>query len=195
MDIQFNNLRQEKDAIGVVFCDNKCRLIGYGKKLDQLSKKYISNIIKSDISFQERNSKNFDYSIIHQPANLKLSKLYVFKLKNIKDYQIRDFQILGGHLNSLIKFYKETTVIVYPDGISSSKVGSLSAISEMILGMSLASYSFTKYFSKKDDKKNKNKTKKKKVKIYSSQHTRLAKNYESISAIHQGVTLTRNLVT
>ena len=65
----------------------------------------------------------------------------------------------------------------------------------MILGMSLASYSFTKYFSKKDDKKNKNKTKKKKVKIYSSQHTRLAKNYESISAIHQGVTLTRNLVT
>ena len=44
MDIQFNNLRQEKDAIGVVFCDNKCRLIGYGKKLDQLSKKYISNL-------------------------------------------------------------------------------------------------------------------------------------------------------
>ena len=177
MDIQFNNLRQEKDAIGVIFCDNKCRLIGYGKKLDQLSKKYISNIIKSDISFQERNSKNFDYSIIHQPANLKLSKLYVFKLKNFKDYQIRDFQVLGGHLNSLIKFYKETNVIVYPDGISSSKVGSLNAISEMILGMSLASYSFTKYFSKKDDKKNKNntKTKKKKVKIYSSQHTRLAK--------------------
>ena len=195
MDIQFNNLRQEKDAIGVIFCDNKCRLIGYGKKLDQLSKKYISNIIKSDISFQERNSKNFDYSIIHQPANLKLSKLYVFKLKNFKDYQIRDFQVLGGHLNSLIKFYKETNVIVYPDGISSSKVGSLNAISEMILGMSLASYSFTKYFSKKDDKKNKNKTKKKKVKIYSSQHTRLVKNYESISAIHQGVTLTRNLVT
>ena len=146
MDIQFNNLRQEKDAIGVVFCDNKCRLIGYGKKLDQLSKKYLSNIIKSDISFQERNSKNFDYSIIHQPANLKLSKLYVFKLKNFKDYQIRDFQVLGGHLNSLIKFYKETNAIIYPDGISSSKVGSLNAISEMILGMSLASYSFTKYF-------------------------------------------------
>ena len=152
MDIQFNNLRQEKDAVGVVFCDNKCRLIGYGKKLDQLSKRYISNIIKSDISFQERNSKNFDYSIIHQPANLKLSKLYVFKLKNFKDYQIRDFQILGGHLNSLIKFYKETNVIIYPDGISSSKVGSLNAISEMILGMSLASYSFTKYFSKKTGK-------------------------------------------
>ena len=75
MDIQFNNLRQEKDAIGLIFCDNKCRLIGYGKKLDQQSKKFVSNIIKSDISFQERNSKNFDYSIIHQPANLKLSKL------------------------------------------------------------------------------------------------------------------------
>ena len=72
MDIQFNNLRQEKDAIGVVFCDNKCRRIGYGKKLDQLSKEYISNIIKSAISFQERNSKNVDYSIIHQPATLKL---------------------------------------------------------------------------------------------------------------------------
>ena len=82
-----------------------------------------------------------------------------------QDYQIRDFQILGGHLNSLIRFFKETAVIVYPDGIASSKVGSLNAISEMILGMSLASYSFTKYFSKKDDKKNKNKTKKKKVKI------------------------------
>ena len=33
MDIQFNNLRQEKDATGLIFCDNKCRLIGYGKKL------------------------------------------------------------------------------------------------------------------------------------------------------------------
>ena len=63
MDIQFNNLRQEKDAIGLIFCDNKCRLIGYGKKLDQQSKKFVSGIIKSDISFQERNSKNFDYSM------------------------------------------------------------------------------------------------------------------------------------
>ena len=153
MDIQFNNLRQEKDAIGVIFCDNKCRLIGYGKKLDQLSKRHLSNIIKSDVSFQERNSKNFDYLIIHQPSNLKLSKVYVFKLKNTKDYQIRDFQIVGGHLNSLIKFYRETNVIIYPDGISSSKVGSLNSISEIILGMSLASYSFTKYFSKKMTKK------------------------------------------
>ncbi len=194
MDIQFNNLRQEKDAVGIIFCDYKCRLIGHGKKLDQISKRYLSNIIKSDISFQERKSKNFDYSIIHQPASLKLSKIYVFKLKNHKDYQIRDFQILGGYLNSLIKFYKESNVIVYPDGISSSKVSSLNSISEMILGMSLASYSFTKYFTKKDNNK-KIKNKKKKIKIYSSQYTRLAKNYENINAIHQGVTLTRNLVT
>ena len=195
MDIQFNNLRQEKDAVGVIFCDNKCRLIGYGKKLDQLSKKHISNIIKSDDSFQIRNSKNFDYLTIHQPLNLKLSKIYVFKLKNFKDYKIRDFQILGGHLNSLIKFYKEVNVIIYPDGISSSKVSSLNSISEMILGMSLASYSFTKYFSKKNDKEKGNKIKKKKIKFYSIQHTRLTKNYENINAIHEGVTLTRNLVT
>ena len=194
MDIQFNNLRQEKDAVGVIFCDNKCRLLGYGKKLDQQSKKYLSNIIKSDISFQERNSKNFDYSIIHQPANLKLSKVYVFKLKNFKDYQIRDFQILGGHLNSLIKFYKETNVIIYPDGISSSNVGSLNSINEMILGISLASYSFTKYFTKKNYK-DKAKKKSKKIKIYSSQYTRMKKNYEKVDAVHQGVTLTRNLVT
>ena len=122
MDIQFNNLRQEKDAVGVIFCDNKCRLIGYGKKLDQLSKKYISNIIKADTSFQVRNSKNFDYSIIHQPLNLKLQKVYVFKLKNFKEYQIRDFQILGGHLNSLIRFYKETAVIVYPMALLHQKL-------------------------------------------------------------------------
>ena len=42
MDIQFNNLRQEKDAIGVVFCDNKCRLIGYGK-IRSTIKKYIKH--------------------------------------------------------------------------------------------------------------------------------------------------------
>ena len=194
MDIQFNNLRQEKDAVGVIFCDSKCRLIGYGKKLDQISKRYISNIIKSDISFQERNSKNFDYLVIHQPLNLKLSKVYVFKLKIFKNYKIRDFQILGGHLYSLIKFYKESNVIIYPDGLLSSNVGSLSSISEMVLGISLASYSFTKYFSKKNDKK-KPKNIKKKLKIYSSQHTRLLKNYENIKAIHEGVNLTRNLVT
>ena len=48
MDIQFNNLKQEKGAIGITFCDYKCRLIGYGKKLDQLSKKNLSNTINSD---------------------------------------------------------------------------------------------------------------------------------------------------
>ena len=41
-----------------------------------------------------RNSKNFDYVTIHQPENLKLSKLYIFKLKKFKEYQNRDFQIL-----------------------------------------------------------------------------------------------------
>ena len=36
MDIQFNNIKQEKGAIGIIFCDHNCKLIGYGKKLDQL---------------------------------------------------------------------------------------------------------------------------------------------------------------
>ena len=53
MDIQFNNLRQEKDAIALIFCDNKCRLIGYGKKLDQLSKKYISILLNQIYHFRK----------------------------------------------------------------------------------------------------------------------------------------------
>ena len=81
MDIQFNILRQEKDHIGVIFCDQNCKLLGFGKKLDQLSKKYISTIISADESFKLRSSQNFDYVTIHQPQNLKLSKIYVFKLK------------------------------------------------------------------------------------------------------------------
>ena len=64
MDIQFNNLKQEKGAIGIIFCDHNCSLIGYGKKLDQLSKKHLSNTISSDESFKSRKSKNFDYLII-----------------------------------------------------------------------------------------------------------------------------------
>ena len=44
MDIQFNNLRQEKDTTGIIFCDSNCKLVGYGKKLDQISKKYILNL-------------------------------------------------------------------------------------------------------------------------------------------------------
>ena len=80
MDIQFNSLRQEKDHIGVIFCDQNCRLIGFGKKLDQISKKYISNILSADESFKLRNSKNFDYVTIHQPESLKFSKLHIFKL-------------------------------------------------------------------------------------------------------------------
>ena len=73
MDIQFNSLKQEKDHIGVIFCDQNCRLIGFGKKLDQLSKKRISKILSEDESFKIRNSKNFDYIIIHQPENIKFS--------------------------------------------------------------------------------------------------------------------------
>ncbi len=192
MDIQFNNLKQAKDAVGIIFCDHNCRLIGYGKKLDQLSKKYLSNTIKSDESFKSRKSKNFDYLIIHNPQNLSLSKLYVFKLKNINNAFNREFQILGGSLLSLIKFYKEHNIIIYPDGINTTKLSFANSTSEILLGFLLASYKFTKYFSKNDKQKNSKKTK---IKIYSAQYSRLQKNYETVKAIHEGVTMTRNLVT
>tara|TARA_Y100000748_G_C15475734_1_gene480694 strand:- start:288 stop:1796 length:1509 start_codon:yes stop_codon:yes gene_type:complete len=191
MDIQFNNLRQEKDHVGAIFCDQNCRLIGFGKKLDQLSKKYISNIIKGDESFQNRNSKHYDYTVIHQPENLKLCKLYVFKLKKYKDYKVRDFQILGGHLQSLIQFYKEDKIIIYPDGINSSNVSFMNSVAELALGIKLSSYEFNKYHTKKNYK-NKNK---KKIKIYSAQYNRILKNSEKIDAISEGVKLTRDLVT
>jgi len=191
MDIQFNNLRQEKDYTGVIFCDHNYRLIGFAKKLDQLSKKHISSIIKGDESFQNRNSKYYDYTVIHQPVNLKLRKLYVFKLKKYKDYTVRDFQILGGHLQSIIKFYKEDKVIIYPDGITSSKVSFMNSVSELVLGIKLASYEFTKYHTKKDSK-NKNK---KRIKIHTAQYTRILKNSDRIDAISEGVKLTRDLVT
>ena len=191
MDIQFNNLRQEKDHVGAIFCDQNCRLIGFGKKLDQLSKKYISNIIKGDESFQNRNSKHYDYTVIHQPENLKLCKLYVFKLKKYKDYKVRDFQILGGHLQSLIQFYKEDKIIIYPDGINSSNVSFMNSVAELALGIKLSSYEFNKYHTKKNYK-NKNK---KKIKIYSAQYNRILKNSEKLDAISEGVKLTRDLVT
>ncbi len=197
MDVQFNSLKQEKDHIGVIFCDQNCKLIGFGKKLDQLSKKYISRILNTDESFKIRNSKNFDYLIVHQPENLKLSKLYIFKLKKFKEYQIRDFQILGGHIFSLLSFYKENKVILYPDGIISSKISFINSITELLTGFSLASYRFDKY-KKKDterNKKNKNSLKATKFKVSSSSNTRLEKNYINVKAISEGVSLTRNLVT
>ena len=191
MEIQFSNLKQEKGAIAIIFCDQNLRLIGYGKRLDQLSKKHLSNTIKSDDSFLKRKSKNFDYIMVHNPHNLSFSKIYVFKLKNIKNYSNRDFQILGGNLLSLIKFYKEYNVIIYPDGVKASKVSFINSISEMLLGLLLASYKFTKYFSKIDNKRKKIS----KIKIYTNQFSRLEKNYETVKAIHEGVTMTRNLVT
>ncbi len=192
MDIQFNNLKQAKDAIGIIFCNHNCRLIGYGKKLDQLSKKYLSNTIKADESFKTRKSKNFDYLVVHNPLNLTLSKVYIFKLKNIKNASNRDFQILGGNLLALTQFYKENNIIIYPDGVSTSKLSFVNSTSELLLGFLLASYKFTKYFSKRDTNKE---SKKIKIKICSSQFPRLEKNYETVKAIHKGVTMTRNLVT
>ena len=122
MDFQFKSISIEKEHIGIAFCDSKLRLLGYAKNLDQLSKKHISSQLKSDLSFQKRSSKLFDYCIIHNPNNLKLSKIYIFKLKDFSNYSIRDFQILGGHLTSLISFYREDKVGIYPDGIISKKI-------------------------------------------------------------------------
>ncbi|MDC3085888.1 leucyl aminopeptidase [Pelagibacteraceae bacterium] len=192
MEIEFNNLKQEKGAIGIIFCDHNSKLIGYGKKLDQLSKKYLSNTINADESFKARKSKNFDYLVVHNLQNFTLSKLYIFKLKNMKNASNRDFQILGGNLLSLIKFYKENNIIIYPDGVSTSKLSFVNSTSELLLGFLLASYKFTKYFSKLDKKRASKKTK---IKICTSQFSRLEKNYETVKAIHEGVTMTRNLVT
>ena len=163
------------------------------QKLDQLSKKHISNQLKADLSFQNRKSKLFDYCVIHNPSNIKLSKLYIFKLKDYLNYSIRDFQILGGHITSLISFYREEKVGIYPDGIVSKKVSFVNGISEMLIGSLLASYKFDKY-KKINDKKNQTK-KVSKIKIYSSSYSRLEKNYINVLAVSEGVTLTRNLVT
>ena len=152
MDFQFKSISVEKEHIGIAFCDSKLRLLGHAKKLDQLSKKHISNQLKSDLSFQNRSSKLFDYCVIHSPSNIKLSKLYIFKLKDYANYSIRDFQVLGGHLTSLISFYREEKVGIYPDGVISKKVSFINGISEMLIGFLLASYKFNKY--KKINNKN-----------------------------------------
>ncbi len=190
MDFQFKSISIEKDHVGVVFCDSKNRLIGHGKKLDQISKKAISSVINNDLSFQKRKSKSFDYAIVHAPNNLKLAKLYVFKLSDFSKYSLRDYQILGGHLFSLISFYQEDKVGLYLDGIVSKGISAVNVASEIILGALLASYKFDKY-------KTVNKKEKKtlKVKIYSANHSRIEKNYSNVVAISEGVTLTRNLVT
>ena len=193
MDFHFKTLSAEKEHIGIAFCDSKSRLLGYAKKLDQLSKKHISNQLKTDLSFQNRKSKLFDYCVIHNPINLKLSKLYIFKLKDYSNYSIRDFQILGGHITSLISFYREEKVGIYPDGIVSKKVSFVNGISEMLIGSLLASYKFDKY-KKINEKKNQTK-RVSKIKIYSSSYSRLEKNYTNVVAVSEGVTLTRNLVT
>ena len=154
MDFQFKSLITEKDHIGVVFCDSKNRLLGYAKKLDQISKKGISTVISNDASFQKRKSKTFDYAIVHTPANLKFSKIYVFRLGDYSKFSVRDFQILGGHLYSLISFYQEDKVGIYPDGILSKNISAINSCSEMMLGSLLASYKFDKY--KTVNKKEKN---------------------------------------
>ena len=134
MDFQFKSISIEKDHVGVVFCDSKNRLIGHGKKLDQISKKAISSVINNDLSFQKRKSKSFDYAIVHAPNNLKLAKLYVFKLSDFSKYSLRDYQILGGHLFSLISFYQEDKVGLYLDGIVSKGISAVNVASEIILG-------------------------------------------------------------
>ena len=190
MDFRFKALTVEKDHAAIAFCDSKNKLIGFAKKLDQISKKDLSRIIKGDLSFQKRKSKHFDYAIIHTPQNLKLSKIYIFKLKEFARFSVRDFQVLGGHLQSLISFYQEEKVGIYPDGIVSKNLSFLNGVSEMLLGSLLASYNFDKYKTKnkKDEKTNK-------IKIYSSSYSRLEKTFINVSAIAEGVTMTRNLVT
>ena len=90
MDFQFKPILLEKNHVGVIFCDSKNRLIGSGKMLDKMSKKAISTVIGSDLSFQKRKSKLFDYAIVHSSNNLKLSKLYVFKLSDLSKFSARD---------------------------------------------------------------------------------------------------------
>ena len=193
MDFQFKAVTEEKDHAAIVFCDSKSRLIGFAKKLDQISKKSLSKIINNDSSFQKRNSKLFDYAIIHKLENIKLSKIYVFRLKDFKNYSVRDFQILGGHLHSLISFYQEDKVGIYLDGIASKKISFINGISEILIGSILASYKFDKYKTKNKKKKGGSKTNK--VKIYSSNYKRIENNFINVSAVTEGVTMTRNLVT
>ena len=191
MDFQFKSLSTEKNHAAIVFCDSKNKLIGYANKLDLNSKKQLTNAIKNDTSFNNRKSELFDYFITQGLEGSNLSKIYVFRLGSFNSYSIRDFQILGGHLYSLISFYKEEKIGIYPDGIISKKISFINGISEMMLGSLLASYKFDKYKTKtKKDLSQKNK-----IKIYSSNASKLENAYFNVVAITEGVTMTRNLVT
>jgi leucyl aminopeptidase len=194
MDFQFQSLSTEKNHAAVVFCDSKNKLIGYAKKLDATSKKQLSNAIKNDSSFNNRKSKWFDYFILQSLEGSNLSKVYVFRLNNFNQYSIRDFQILGGYLYSLISHYNEEKIGIYPDGIISKKLSFVNGIAEMLLGALLSSYKFDKYKTKVNKDK-KSLSKESKVKIYSSSTSRLQVAYLNSSAIAEGVTMTRNLVT
>ena len=72
MDVQFNSLKQEKDHIGVIFCDQNCKLIGFGKKLDQLSKKYIS-IIGMPGCARSKKENGVDWILWRELCDLKIS--------------------------------------------------------------------------------------------------------------------------
>ena len=193
MDFQFKAATEEKDHTAIVFCDSKSRLIGFAKKLDLISKKSLSKIINNDLSFQKRNSKLFDYAIIHQLENIQLSKIYVFRLKDFKNYSIRDFQVLGGHLHSLISFYQEDKIGIYLDGVASKKASFINSVSETLTGFILASYKFNKYKTKNKKKKNDNRVGK--IKIYSSNYKKIENNFINVLAVTEGVSMTRNLVT
>ena len=109
MDIQFNNLRQEKDAVGVVFCDNKCRLIGYGKKLDQLGiNNYIINI-GGDILTKGYNSKKENWVIGIENPNLK-EKL----IKEIVNLTNKGLATSGDYKNFFTKDGKRYSHIINP---------------------------------------------------------------------------------
>ena len=194
MDFKFKSLSTEKNHAAVVFCDSKNNLIGYAKKLDLASKKKLSIAIKSDASFNNRKSKLFDYFIMHGLEGSNLSNIYVFRLGKFEGYSIRDFQILGGYLHSLISFYNEENLGIYPDGIISKKLSFVNGASEIILGALLASYKFDKYKSK--NKKNKKlDSNKHQIKIYSSIASKLEIAYLNSKAVAEGVTMTRNLIT
>ena len=58
MDFQFKPISIEKDHVGVVFCDSKNRLIGHGKKLDQISKKLFHQLLIMIFLFKKENQNH-----------------------------------------------------------------------------------------------------------------------------------------
>lgn len=186
MEISFDSKTNGKTTTAVVFAHDTSKLADAAKNLD----KKLNGIIKKALKNDGFDEKSADFVTINAPKGVPYERIIIAGTGDKDKISLHSMEKLGNKLfDELHKKAKEVEIIC---DFSNKTISAEEVASALATGITLNSYRFNKYFTKKDKKEE---IKLAKTRIVVTNSSKAKRLFDRQNKMIKGVFLARNLVT